>query len=59
MSASNRPLQCYHSHSKHMMLCAFRQELDRSFDRLVTLLEQSDATTIVDLSVTPYDPILR
>lgn len=42
-----------------MMLCVFQQGLDRSFDILVTLLEQSDATTIVDLSVTPYDPNLR
>jgi len=42
-----------------MMLCAFREGLDRSFDRLVTLLQQSDATTIVGLSVTPSDPILQ
>ena len=59
MSASNRWPRRYHPDSKHMMLCAFRRGLDRSFDRLVTLLEQSDATTIVHLPVTPYHPILR
>lgn len=42
-----------------MMLCAFPERLDRSFDRLVTLLEQSDAIQIVDLPVTPCDPILQ
>lgn len=32
--------------------------MDWSFDRLVTLLQQSDATGIVDSPVTPSDPIL-